>query len=358
MGLRFSKIIRLGKLLRLNISRSGLGGSIGLGPLRVGTGPRGPRLSFDLPGAGLSYVKQLGGAKGAGKGSGGRGSRRAPAGSPARGAAQGEAEQQPPPHELPSPGFFAPRHEKELHTALEAYAEGRTDEAVAHFLAASDEEPAAAVYAAALLAQKIEGVAQAVALLEGVVQSDAEIPTPLAQKYFGDVRLPVRVTPGVVAHVPLGGLAATLLLVELYQAQGRMHDAIGLLEEVEELAGHPALKLSLCELYAASDFWDGVVERAQGTEVSDDLTLELATLYGRAMQEKNLHDAAVAVFTAALKKRKSLSPELVREAAYRRALSYERLGRRAQANKEFQKLYAEAPGFRDVAARVSAAAPK
>ncbi|HEX5706226.1 MAG TPA: DUF4236 domain-containing protein [Pyrinomonadaceae bacterium] len=355
MGIRLSKSIRLGKLIRLNISKAGVGGSIGLGPLRIGTGPRGGRLSFDLPGAGISYVKQLGGGKS-------ESARRKPARKSARRASEdADAQagaQQAATHELPSPGFFAPRHEKELHRALVAYAEGRTDEALAHFLAASEEEPSAAVYAAALLAQKSEGVAQAVALLERVVQSDAEIPTPLAQKYLGDVRMPVRVTPGVTAHVPLDGLAATLLLVELYQAQGRLTEAVGLLEEVEELANHAALKLSLCELYAAAGFWDGVVERAKGTQVADDLTLELATLYGRAMQEKNLHEAAVAVFTDALKKKKGRSPQLVREAAYCRALSYEQLGRRAQANKELQKLYAEAPDFRDVAARLSADAPK
>lgn len=350
MGIRFSKSIRLGKLVRLNISRAGVGGSIGLGPLRIGTGPRGQRLSLDLPGAGVSYVKQLGGGKGAGA------SRTSTRKSASR--ASEEAAQQATAREIPSPGFFAPRAEKELHRALTSYAGGQTDEAVAHFVAAAEEEPAAAVYAAALLAQKPEGLPQAVALLERVVQSDADVRTPLAEKYLGDVLMPVRVTAGVTVGVPLDGLAATLLLVELYQAQGRVHEAIGLLEEVEELASHPALKLSLCELYASAGFWDGVVERAQGTQVADDLTLELACLYGRAMQEKNLHEAAVAVFTEALKKKKGRAPEIVREALYRRALSYEQLGRRAQANKEFQKLYAEAPGFRDVAARLSAAAPK
>ncbi|HYN86461.1 MAG TPA: DUF4236 domain-containing protein [Pyrinomonadaceae bacterium] len=348
MGIRFSKSIRLGKLVRLNISRAGLGGSIGLGPLRIGTGPRGQRLSVDLPGAGVSYVKQLGGGKGAGE-------RRTSARKSARRASEDAPAQQATTQEPPAPGFFAPRSEKELHRALSAYAAGRADEAVAHFVAAAGEEPAAAVYAAALLAQKPEGLPQAVALLEGVVQSDADIRTPLAEKYFGDVLMPVRVTAGVTVNVPLDGLAATLLLVELYQAQGRVHEAIGLLEEIDELASHPALKLSLCELYASAGFWDGVVERAQGTQVSDDLTLELATLYGRAMQEKNLHEAAVAVFGDALKKKKGRAPELVREAAYRRALSYEQLGRRAQADKEFQKLYAEAPDFRDVAARLAAA---
>jgi hypothetical protein len=43
---------------------------------------------------------------------------------------------------------------------------------------------------------------------------------------------------------------------------------------------------------------------------------------------------------------------LLREAAYRRALSHLETGRRAQAVREFQKIYAEDPDFPDVARRL------
>ncbi|HEX7176830.1 MAG TPA: DUF4236 domain-containing protein [Pyrinomonadaceae bacterium] len=337
MGFRLSKSIRLGKFFRLNLSRSGIGGSVGVGPLRVGTGPRGPRLSVDLPGAGVSYVKHLGSS------GGGRRTRVAHA-LPAAPPSAPEVVTQ----ETPEPGFFAPGHEKDFVEGLNELGAGRADTALQHFLSAADEEPGAAVYAASILSRHTEGRARAVEMLERLVQSDAELPTPLMRKYLPGVEAPVQITPSVRASVALDELAVALLLVEFYQEQGRVDDATGLLEEVADLDPEPALTLSLCELYADAGAWDGIIDRAQGVEVSDDLTLEIVIFYGRAMQEKGLHEAAVSVFTGALRKKKGRSPALLREAVYRRALSYLKLGRAAQANRELQKLYAEDPTFRDV----------
>jgi len=337
VGFRLSKSIRLGKFFRLNLSRGGIGGSVGVGPLRVGTGPRGPRLSVDLPGAGVSYVKHLGG------GAGGRRARPAHERTPAPPAAPEAAAR-----EMPAPGFFAPGHEKDFVKGLNELRAGRADAALQHLLSAADEEPGAAVYAASVLSRHPEGRERAVEMLERLVQSDAELPTPLMQKYLPGVEVPVQITPSVRASVALDELAVALLLVEFYQEQGRVDDAVGLLEEVADLDPEPALTLSLCELYAGAGAWDGVIERAQGVEVSDDLTLEIAIFYGRAMQEKGLHEAAASVFTGALRKKKGRNPALLREAVYRRALSHLKLGRTAQANRELQKLYAEDPTFRDV----------
>jgi hypothetical protein len=58
MGFRFRKSIRLGKILRINLSKSGIGTSVGVPGYRVGIGPRGKRTTVSLPGTGLSYVKE------------------------------------------------------------------------------------------------------------------------------------------------------------------------------------------------------------------------------------------------------------------------------------------------------------
>ena len=342
MGFRFSKSIRLGKFIRLNLSREGVGGSVGVGPFRIGVGPRGTRFTADLPGAGTSYVKQWSGGAEA-KSAGSR-----------QGAKQNVAATPPTSHEIPSPGFFAAEHEKDFVRALNAQREGQTEAALQHFLAAAADEPGAALSAALILSRRGEGKARAIALLENVVQQDAQFPTPLMQKYLGDARVAVRITPSVEASVPADALAATLLLVELYQEQGRLDEAIGLLEELEELAGEPALTLSLCELYAERGAWDGVVERAKDVQATDDVTLETRIYFGRAMLEKGLDEAAVVVFTDLLKKKKNRGPHLLREAAYWRALAYQRLGKASQARREFQKIYAEDPDFRDVAQRLAA----
>ena len=343
MGFRFGKSIRLGKFIRLNISKGGLGVSAGVKGFRVGVGPRGARVTTGVPGTGLSYSTQLGG--GSAKTRRGRGV----------GTQKVDARPPLPMPQIPSPGFLAPQHEKDFVEGVRDYGAGRLDEALQHFLAAGQKDAAGGLYAAMLLASRPGGDAEAVAWLESIVRADIDFPTPLMEKYRHEGSLTVSITPSVAATVPLDGLGAALLLAELYQKQGRLEEAIGVLEEVEEIAGEPAVTLSLCELYAHSGLWDGVVGRAGGCAVSDDVTLETAILHGRALREKGMHEAAAAVLTGALRSKKNRSPQLLNEARYWRAVSYETAGRRSQADREFQRLYAEAPDFRDVAQRVAGA---
>lgn len=336
MGFRFGKSIRIGKHVRLNISKSGVGVSAGVKGMRIGTGPRGTQVTASIPGTGLSYSQQVGTGP--------------------RAATQRASKAAPPtmlPPRLRVP-LFAPRHEKELVKGLNEYMAGREDTALHHFLAAASKEAGAAIFAAFILGQREGGESQATALLEEIVQGDKEFPTPVMRKYSACMHLQLGITPDVIAVMPVDGLAATLLLAALYQNQGRVKEAIGLLEEVEELAGEPSVTLCLCELYATQELWDGIIERAEQTKAEDDVTLAIVILYGRAMQGKDLHEAAVSVFTEALRRKKNRSPKLLHEAMYWRAVSYQELGRKSRANKEFQRLYAEAPDFRDVAERVAA----
>lgn len=59
MGIRFSKSVKIGKYLRLNISKSGVGVSVGNKFYRVGISPKGIiRKTLTLPKTNLSYVKK------------------------------------------------------------------------------------------------------------------------------------------------------------------------------------------------------------------------------------------------------------------------------------------------------------
>ncbi len=56
MGFRFQRRIRLGKGLWANLSKSGIGFSVGRRGLRFSIGPRGKKqVSVGAPGTGLSY---------------------------------------------------------------------------------------------------------------------------------------------------------------------------------------------------------------------------------------------------------------------------------------------------------------
>ena len=73
---------------------------------------------------------------------------------------------------------------------------------------------------------------------------------------------------------------------------------------------------------------------------------------GRALVRLGLDTAAQDVFTLALRRRADRPAALLHQIRYERAALYERLGRRAQARQEFERLYAEAPDFMNVKQRL------
>lgn len=60
MGFRFRKSIPIGKLFRINISKTGIGTSMGVPGYRVSRGPRGKRTTMSIPGTGISHVTESG----------------------------------------------------------------------------------------------------------------------------------------------------------------------------------------------------------------------------------------------------------------------------------------------------------
>ncbi|MBX3276262.1 MAG: DUF4236 domain-containing protein [Sandaracinaceae bacterium] len=62
MGFRFRKSFKVGGV-RINLSKSGVGASVGVKGLRVGVGPRGARVSASVPGSGMGYSARVGGGR-------------------------------------------------------------------------------------------------------------------------------------------------------------------------------------------------------------------------------------------------------------------------------------------------------
>lgn len=60
MGFRFRKSISLGKGVRLNVSKRGVGVSGGVKGFRVSTGPSGTRRTISIPGTGISHTQKIG----------------------------------------------------------------------------------------------------------------------------------------------------------------------------------------------------------------------------------------------------------------------------------------------------------
>ena len=71
------------------------------------------------------------------------------------------------------------------------------------------------------------------------------------------------------------------------------------------------------------------------------------------MHRLGLLTAARDTLTAALRRQKDRSDELLRAIRYQRALVYAALGRSTRARDELGKVYAEDPGYEDVARRLN-----
>lgn len=63
MGFRFRKSVKLFPGVRLNLSKRGIGASVGVKGLHVSNGPSGPRMSASIPGTGLYVSESLKGKK-------------------------------------------------------------------------------------------------------------------------------------------------------------------------------------------------------------------------------------------------------------------------------------------------------
>jgi tetratricopeptide (TPR) repeat protein len=326
---RFRRSIKLGPGVRLNLGKTGLGVSFGVRGARRSFHTSGRQTaSVGIPGSGLGYVQTSSG--------GGRSSA--------------------PPAELAAkPGWFAPKHEKEFYKALQAYVQGETEEARSLFRSASQKDTGGRVLAddllAGMLSLSAEKPDEAIPHLEQVVSSEVELPDELMRKYGFGGGIKLKVSERAMVEVEWGSLAAALALVECYQEQGRIEEAIGVLQQLADADENPAILLSLCDLYAQTGAWDEIVDVAAGTSNDDDVTLEIRLLQARALREQGLDEAALDAYKDALRSKKR-NPELLKEARYERGALLLGRGKKAQAMKDLQAVYAQDPRYRDVAAIV------
>ena len=338
MGFRMRKSVKLGPGVRLTASHRGASlrvGGRGGGYSMSTSGRR--TVSGGIPGSGIGYQKSWGSG----------GSRRASAPVPVS------------PPAPPKPGMLAPGYEKSFQKALQHYVKGDIAVAASLFEESSakdsDEKVLADDLFAGLLRIQLEDEEAAIPYLEKVVQSADALPDELMDKYIAGGGMAIAITDEVKVDVPFGSLAAALTLAEAYQRTGRRDEAIGLIQQLVEVERHPFLVLSLADLYAEAGAWDEIVDLAAGTTNEDDVTLQVRLLQARAFREQGMADAAIEAYKDCLRSKKRDS-DLLKEARYERALLYADAGKKAQARKELEKLYAEDSSYRDVKERFDAEA--
>jgi tetratricopeptide (TPR) repeat protein len=263
----------------------------------------------------------------------------------------------PPPPARPKPGLLAPAFEKAFHKAVRTYAYGDLSGAAALFKesAVQDErdEALADDLFAGLLSAQADDDASAICFLEKVVASYRTLPDELMKRYAQGWYLHIEVTEHVTAVLPFGSLTAALVLGECYRRTGRSGEAVGLLAQLVDVGGDPLTVLSLCALLVEAEAWDEIVNVAAGTRNEDDASLEVMIYQARALEAQGIDDAALVVYTEALRIPKR-RPQLLKEARYGRGKLFLRIGKKEQGKRDLAHVYADDPSYRDVAEALGA----
>ncbi len=344
MGFRFWRRIKIAPGVTLNLSKSG--GSLSFGPrgAKFTVGSRGKRATVGIPGTGLFYTTTLPSGR-----SGGR--RSASYSAPAAPTVRGE--------DRLTLGFFkrlvTPDDEEALVDGCRELVLGNEEKALEHLEKAA--HLADGAYLAGFLALKRERLEEAANYLARAVEKHNRLGRYFS-KYGISATMSLPITDEISAHVGPDLRGVLLGLVEVYQRQEHWQDAIACLERLQRLEPNDVVvKLSLAELLLNAHPGDKnvcqkVVRLAEGIENETPIHTALMLYKAKALRHLGLATAARDTLTAALRRKKDRSDDLLRALRYERALAYEDLGQKSRARAEFEKLYAEAPDFEDVAGRL------
>jgi len=340
MGFRFFRRMSIAPGVRLNFSKSSISPSFGVRGARVTIGRQGIRRTVGIPGTGLFYTEV--------DSTGTRRDRR-----------RGQAETPPSPQHRLGLGFFerllTPKDERAFVNGCKEYVAGRKEQALARLR--ESVHLADGAFLAGFLALEAGRFAEAATYLKQAAARHASLGQHFA-KYGMNVQLSLPITEEVVAHITPSRRGALLGLVEAYQRQGKVKEALECLKQLRrETPDDVVVNLSMAELVHEARPNDKrlarqIVELAGDVKNESSVHAALMLYKARALRTLGLHTAAREVLTAALRKKKGRSEELLRALRYERACLYADLGQAARARSEFEKLYAEDPGYEDVAERL------
>ena len=340
MSFRFWRRVRLFPGVTLNLSKSNVSLSVGPPGAKYTFSRRGNRATVGAPGTGLYYTVQDPAPGGAAR-------------AQRTGIRRGPVEDRLDLNFLER--LFVPAPERAFVDGLLALHRGDEAGALEHLEAAPDEPDAA--WLAGFLRMKHGPLETAERHLVTALAGARRLGR-LYRKYELAMQLDLPITEEVTAHVQPCARGVRLGLAELHQARGDLASArVSMRALLKQAPEDPVAKLSLAELLLTEEGAgrreaDRVVRLAEGVTNETLVHAALLLYKGRALSRLDFHRAALETFTIALRRRKGRPEALLRQIRYERALAYEALGKRRRAKEEFERVYAEAPAFEDVAARL------
>ena len=338
MGFRIWKRVRLAPGIRLNISKSGASFSLGGRGFWLTLGGSGTRVSAGLPGTGLYWSTKVSARR-----------KRRP-----RGAVPPVAPR-PAPLRLPLlRRLFLPSGERHVLEGCAALSAGDRDGALAHFLRA---DCADGFCLAGFLCLERGDLGAAEHCLLRALEGSAELKRVLSRHGIS-VILSLNVAEGVDIELEPDVRGVLLALVEVSQRLGKAGSSLEYLRRLLSL--HPsdmAARLSMAEVLV-EDLSPEEADLEEVLRLTDEVTgetpLESALLLFRAkaLRRMGLPVAAMEAASQGLRRKKGRPPELVKALRYEKALALEEMGRGSEARRELERIFAEDPGYEDVAERL------
>ena len=323
MGFRMRKSMKIAPGVRLSVSKSGVGASVGGKGGRYSVHSSGRRTTTVGSGIVPGVYHQT--SKGGGS-SRSRSGTRAPT-------------QQVAPPSPKKPGMFAPKGEKELYKAIKSQ-----DVMAIKSVGVYHEDFLLPSYSLAGLMLLTDEPAEAEQLLTHVFATGKD---PAEDKFVSSylfTRLELSLAQGVTAELPVNRDAVGLALAELKQDHGDFEGAIDVVEQLEPTTYSA---VSLAELYAHTERWDDVIGLTEGMKNEDDASALLCVFRGQAFRQQGFHDAAHEALKEALRS-KSRAAEIRHMALAERAQNYLAQGKKGMARKDLERILAEDSSYEGV----------
>jgi len=340
MSFRFWRRIRIAPGVTLNLSKTGGSLSFGVRGAHFTVGPHGKRVTAGIPGTGLFYTNTLSGSKhGGGK----------------RTTSSGSV----PTRNRLTMGFFKrlvmPDDEAAFVDGCRELALGDEAKAFEHLKQAV--HLADGAYLAGFMALKMDQIKEAERYLSSAARDYEKLGRHFI-KYGISAEMMLPITDEVAAHITCNREGVLLGLVEAYQRQGHIDEAMHCLETLRRLnPDDVVVLLSMCELLleqknGKSDAAKRVIHLAQHIKNETPIHAALLLYKARALRVLGLTEAVKDALTVALRRRKGRSDELLHALRYERAMTYEQMGRHRQSRSDFERIYAEDPSYKDISTRL------
>jgi tetratricopeptide (TPR) repeat protein len=156
----------------------------------------------------------------------------------------------------------------------------------------------------------------------------------IVRKYFAGITPQVSVSRGISTQEIYNIQTFSFMYAELFQHREKFAEALAIIESID---ANQYTAISVADIEITMKDFDSAIETTEDIENEDDATAMLLILRGIAFREKEMYDGALECFKRALAK-KDRSEVMKHRAHFERAENYTRMGKKAMAIKDLEKI--------------------